>query len=106
MNQTEPFSFSRRCLFAFFLCALCLQGPTDAQEKNDSTSDADFDTAVQLESFDQVWNTIKKVHWQPEKVGENWDQAKAEYRPKVESAKSIDQVRAAMVDILEEIGTD
>ena len=101
MTQAAAFSsFSRRCLLVYFLCALCLPGSTEAQEKDNPNSDTGFDIAVQLESFDQVWNTIKKVHWQPEKVGENWDEARAKYRPRVESAKSIGEVRTALVDML------
>lgn len=100
MIQADLFSFSRGYFFAFFACALCLQGSIKAQEKNVSDPKADFDKAVQLESFDQVWNTIKRAHWQPEKVGESWDAAKAKYRPQVESAESMADVRSALVGLL------
>ena len=59
-----------------------------------------FDPALHLASFDQVWNTIKKTHWEPEKTGVAWDEARDKYRPIVESAKSVEEVRQALQDLL------
>ena len=50
--------------------------PLDQQE---------FDLATQLESFDVVWNTIKKTHWNPALVGESWDAARDKFRPAIDA---------------------
>ena len=41
-----------------------------------------------LESFDQVWSTVRAKHWDPALGGVNWDAIRAEFRPRVERAKS------------------
>ncbi len=78
-------------------CRLLAQdGPQTPQDQTDPP----FDLAVQLQSFDQVWETIKKTHWEPDKVGAAWDAAKSEFRPRVESATTITDVREAIGDLL------
>ncbi len=99
INEAPPRSLTA---FRFLICIFAAGLPLTAvaQQGAPKESVKPFDTAVQLESFDQVWNTIKKVHWQPEKVGDSWDEAKANFRPKVESAKSTQEVRVALTDML------
>ncbi len=82
--------------------AFARQGLAEAPEQETATDDA-FDKAVQLESFDLVWETIRKVHWDPEVVGEKWDAARERYRPLVEDADSINEVREAINDMLESL---
>lgn len=62
--------------------------------------DQEFDTAIHVESFDIVWNTIKKTHWNPDLVGDSWDAAREKYRPQVESAASEQEVRQAITEML------
>lgn len=71
-----------------------------AQDSGEEAEPAVFDVAVQLESFDKVWDTIKNVHWEPERVGENWDAAREKFRPQVENAADIQTVRTAMEELL------
>ena len=63
-----------------------------------------FDLQVNLESYDQVWKTIKKSHWDPELVGEKWDAARPKYRKQVEQAKTIQDVRVAIEGLIGELG--
>lgn len=63
-----------------------------------------FDRALQLESFDTVWKTIKEVHWDRDLVGNKWDQLREEVRPKIEQATSIAEVRAQLDTMLLQLG--
>lgn len=47
-------------------------------------------------SFDAVWTTIKEKHWDPTLGGVDWDGARAELRPQVEHAKTMDEARTAI----------
>ena len=64
----------------------------------------DFDTALQIQSFDEVWQRIKDTHWDPELVGESWDNARDELRPKMEQARAMSEVRAILNDLINRLG--
>jgi carboxyl-terminal processing protease len=57
-----------------------------------------------LASFDQVWQTVKDKHWDRAQVGPSWDQARRELRPRVAAARSIDEARAVMTELLGRLG--
>jgi carboxyl-terminal processing protease len=58
-------------------------------------------TAADLASFDLVWATIRDTHWEKAAPGGlNWDAMRAEYRPRVEAAKTSDEARAATQEML------
>lgn len=61
------------------------------------------DNEVHLKSFDYVWKTIKDSYWEEDFGGVDWDQAKAELRPKVENAKDIKEVRKVMMELLSKL---
>ncbi len=84
--------------------ALIWASAVSAQVVEEAPPQVDFDVEVQLQSFDMVWQTIKETHWDPAKVGAEWDAARDELRPRVEQAESIDQVREAMQELLERLG--
>ena len=65
---------------------------------------ANFDLQANLESFDQVWSTIDKVHWDENRVGQTWDEARAKYRPQVETAESVEEVRGILNELIGELG--
>lgn len=67
-------------------------------------SDEDWDVEVQLESFDKVWETIRRVHWDDALVGESWDEAREKYRPQIEKAVSIGEVRGILEKLIGELG--
>lgn len=74
---------------------------TAGSQTGPAANDESFERAVQLESFDAVWNKIRQTHWDPERVGESWDAAREKFRPRVEQAESIEEVRAALSQLLE-----
>lgn len=84
---------------AFFPIALVAQD-TAVQPDVDVPDQQEFDTAIHVESFDVVWDTIKKTHWDKELVGESWDAAKEKFRPQVETAEDADEVREAINEML------
>lgn len=51
--------------------------------------------ALNVESYDKVWSKIKERHFDPAKVGDQWDAEHAKLRPQVEQAKTMAQARAA-----------
>ena len=85
------------------LILLFLVGTCFAQEKA-SESTQEFDVETSLETFDQVWSTIKKTHWDEELVGQKWDQARDKYRPLVKEAKSVSEIRKILNDLIGELG--
>lgn len=98
-----------RVLLAAGLLSLLFLSPADARlwqqdrPQEPSTKDGDsagFDTAVHLASFDQVWETIRKTHWDFAPLEEKWNQAREELRPKVEAATSIGEVRKQIEALL------
>ncbi len=92
----------------FALMWLGIVRPAYAQDDPDSASSTEvideFDLDVQLRSFDQVWETIAKTHWDSSLVGESWDKAKEEFRPQVELAKDVSDVRLAINEMLATLG--
>jgi carboxyl-terminal processing protease len=55
---------------------------------------------LNLDSFDKVWTTIRDKHWEKNPGGLDWDAIRAEYRPKVEQAKNINEVRGVLKEML------
>lgn len=61
--------------------------------------------STDLASFDKVWNTIRDTHWQKDAPGGlDWNAIRAEYRPRVQAAKSSAEARAAMQEMLRRLG--
>ncbi|MEP6963537.1 MAG: hypothetical protein ABI995_15760, partial [Acidobacteriota bacterium] len=56
--------------------------------------------ALDLESFDKVWSTIRDTHWESRPGGLDWEAIGKEYRPRVEAAGSSDEARAVMREML------
>lgn len=61
---------------------------------------ADKQQQANLESFDQVWKTVKEKHWDPKLGGVDWQAAHDELRPKMEKAKTAAEARAVLRDLL------
>lgn len=64
----------------------------------------DEQRALYVASFDMVWQTVKDQHWDPALTGATWDAARDELRPKVESAATADEARAATTELLHRLG--
>lgn len=60
----------------------------------------DEQRALNVASFDQVWETVKNKHWDPKLNGVNWEAVRDELRPRVESAKTMGEARSVMEEML------
>src|SRR6202042_136028 len=58
------------------------------------------DLQLNLDTFEKVWTTIRDKHWQKNPGGLDWQAIHAEFRPKVERAQNIDEVRAILREML------
>ncbi len=74
------------------LLALPLCAPVSAQSPQDRQ--------LNLDSFEKVWTTIRDKHWEKNPGGLDWQAIHAEFRPKVEQAKNIDEVRGILKEML------
>jgi carboxyl-terminal processing protease len=57
-----------------------------------------------IDSFDQVWTTIRDKHYDPTLGGLDWQAVHDELRPRVERAASTDQARAVMTEMISRLG--
>lgn len=64
----------------------------------------DADRAIHLESYDEVWRTVRDQHYDENLNGVDWDAAGRRHRERVESANSVSEVRSAMRALLAELG--
>jgi len=55
---------------------------------------------LNIDSFEQVWQTIRDKHWDPKLGGLDWQAVHDELRPKEEKAGTMDEARAAMSEML------
>ncbi len=55
------------------------------------------------ESFDYIWTTIRDKHWDPTLGGLDWQAVRDELRPRVIAARSMEEARAAMSEMLERL---
>ena len=65
---------------------------------------ADQELAAHLASFDQVWQTIRDVYWDPGFGGVDWEDARRRFRPKVEGGGNRTEVRRAISEMLGLLG--
>jgi carboxyl-terminal processing protease len=56
--------------------------------------------SANLQSFEQVWTTVRDKHWDPKINGLDWQAIHDELRPKVEAAKNMDTVREVLNDMV------
>jgi carboxyl-terminal processing protease len=90
------------------LPALILLPVVSSQETETPTEpepEAEVDLTVQeaLADFDAAWNIISQDFYHPEFAGVDWEAAREEYRPRVESAENAQaayEILATMVDSL------
>ncbi len=90
-----------------------LAGPAATAQQTDppsnpaaATLDAPlaFDSKTQLECFDIVWKTVRQAHWDRDYVEQKWEGAREKYRPQVEQAENIKQVRKILNEMLDALG--
>lgn len=56
--------------------------------------------ALNVASFDHVWETVRDRHWDPDLGGLDWQAVRLELRPRVESAESMEAARDVMREAL------
>lgn len=57
-----------------------------------------------LDSFDEVWKIVHDTHYDPTFNGVDWDKARDEFRPRVASARTDEQVRSLIRQMLAKLG--
>ena len=57
-----------------------------------------------LESFATAWKTVRDSHYDPELGGVDWEGVRDELRPRLEKAKSTDEARKVMREMLGRLG--
>jgi carboxyl-terminal processing protease len=55
---------------------------------------------LNIDSFEQVWKTVRDKHWDPKLNGVDWQAVHEEMRPKIEAAASMQEARDVMSDML------
>jgi carboxyl-terminal processing protease len=55
---------------------------------------------LNIDSFEQVWKTVRDKHWDPNLNGVDWQSVHDELRPKVEKAATTDEARGVMSEML------
>jgi len=69
-----------------------------------STAQTGNTRALQIDSFETVWTTIRDKHWDTHPGGLDWGAIHAEYRPMIEAAKSEDEARTVIRAMLSRLG--
>ena len=62
------------------------------------------DRSKDMASFQMVWETIQKKHWDLESTGADWDAVYKTYKPRVAKAKNTAETRAILTEMLSELG--
>jgi carboxyl-terminal processing protease len=80
--------------------------PAAAQTPAAVTANGAASAAVrpELEAFDAAWNILKKNYVAESASHVDWDALRAELRPRAEAARSADEVRVVIRDMLARIG--
>lgn len=55
---------------------------------------------LNIDTFEKVWTTIRDKHWEKNPGGLDWQAIHEEFRPRIEKARNIDEVRAALKEML------
>jgi carboxyl-terminal processing protease len=53
-----------------------------------------------IQSFEKVWTTVSEKHWDPKLGGLDWQAVHDELRPKMEAAKTADEARDILNDMV------
>jgi carboxyl-terminal processing protease len=75
-----------------------------AAHAGEEESLTDEQRALNAESFDYVWTTIRDKHYDPDLMGVDWNAVRDELRPRAESAETMDEAREAMDEMIRRLG--
>lgn len=94
--------FNARIVPVVFLLIMVLQsGCATFLQKSELTPEQ---RQLNLESFEYVWTTIHDGHYDPDFGGLDWQAVRRELRPKMKQARTIDQARSIMYDMVSRLG--
>lgn len=62
------------------------------------------DSALAVASFDTVWRLIRDTHYDTSLKGLDWNAIGAELRPKVAAARTVDEVRSTLGELVSRLG--
>jgi carboxyl-terminal processing protease len=87
-------------------CVLVAGSLAAALDEGDKSGPAltDADRALNVESFELAWATIRDKHWDPELGGLDWQAVHDEIRPRVEKAQTPAEFLAAMNSMIDRFG--
>lgn len=89
------------------ICAVSASAGHPARAAEPAPAESGFSSEQQklnIASFEYVWTTIRDRLWDPDILGLDWEGIGEEYRPMVEEAGSMDEVRSALNGMLDELG--
>ena len=69
-----------------------------------ASSLSDEEKQKNLESFDEIWTTIRDEHFDPELNGLDWEAVRDELRPQMEQADSRAEAKRVLDDLLSRLG--
>ncbi len=85
-------------VFALFL--LTPLSPGISAERQDAARSRADETALDLASFDLVWETVKETYHDSTLAGLDWQGIRDRLRPRMESASTIDEARGIIEEML------
>jgi hypothetical protein len=88
--QTRPFRFCASLVLLFTISAFAAMTPKERE--------------TELSSFELVWSTVRDHNPDPQFHGLDWQAVHDSYRAKVEAAKSVDEVRAILREMVGKLG--
>jgi C-terminal processing protease CtpA/Prc len=99
-RMKKPFRSIALLLALVTIAALAGCTRSRAPAKRQAAPLSDEQQRLNVESFDKVWTIVRERHWDPNLAGVDWDAARAELRPKVEAATTMDDARGVMEDLI------
>src|ERR1017187_9783476 len=95
LSESLRYSLRMRFRFGPVLLAVVLAGLSGAQPTLTPA-----ERQLNIDSFEQVWKTVRDKHWDPKLNGVDWQAIHDELGPKVEKAATLDEARGVMSDML------
>src|SRR6516225_5144643 len=102
IRQLKTVGLGGLLVWGFILGPVC-PAPAQPATKAAPTLTAD-QRRRNLESFEQVWKTIRDKHWDPKLGGLDWQAIHDEYRPQVDKAGSMAKCREVLTQMLRRLG--
>jgi carboxyl-terminal processing protease len=93
----------RRAALPITVWLVLLAGPVNAATVEEPGPTEEW-RRLDLQSFDHVWTTIHDRHWDPAMGGLDWEAARDELRPEVESAETTADARAVIHELISRVG--